>query len=381
MAGFMRPGSELTILLTLKDRVDYTARWMDYASSVSFPFKVLIADGGSDDSVEGLLSGNPRYGSIDYEYIRYPQDRSYADYYAKIADALTRVETPYVAMADNDDFFVVDSLRRSVSFLSENPDYVACGGQGAIFWMHPEGRPHLYGGKIEWKCTLEPESIEAAAARERIRGQSISSSDTSYYDVKRSVEAKRQFEIVRSLDLTDLFLVENLVGFLTAVAGKTRRLEGLYLVRQHNAPASSGGTHQQQYGDWFGRMLVESWSRDFEKFVTVVSEDLAGADGIPLGEARQFVIDSYRMLVAPALLSIILDEPTVTISMSAFVASVRRLVRLPKDSRIRKLARFLYRRARWISLDCVYGTEILTTPVPNAGQDIGPILRFLARGQ
>ena len=39
----------LTIILVIKDRASYTLRWMAYADRISFPYKVLIADGGKDE--------------------------------------------------------------------------------------------------------------------------------------------------------------------------------------------------------------------------------------------------------------------------------------------------------------------------------------------
>ena len=374
---------DLTILLTLKDRIPFTSRWMSYADKTRFPFKVLIADGGTDDGASVLLSDRAKFRNVNYEYVRYPPDRSYPDYYAKIADALGRVRTPYVAMADNDDFFFADALGEAVRFLSAHPDYVTCGGQGAIFWVLPspssvdEGL--LYGNNVEWKCTRETRSIDGDSARERMRAQAVSTADTFFYDVKKTGEARKHFEIVRDLGPKDLFIFEQVVCFLTAIAGKAKRLDTLYLARQNNSPASSGGTHAQRFGDWFGRMLVESWSEDFTKFVNVASAFLAASDGISEEEARDCVIRCYRMLVAPALLSNILEEPTVTLSMSTVVPVVRRLVRLPEGSIVKRLARNLYRRVGGISLDSVYGTELVAGRVPHARKDISPILKFLAR--
>ena len=374
---------DLTILLTLKDRVPFTSRWMSYAEKTRFPFKVLIADGGTDDAASVLLSDRAKFPNVNYEYVRYPPDRSYPDYYAKIADALGRVRTPYVAMADNDDFFFADALGEAVRFLSVHPAYVSCGGQGAIFWVLPspssgdEGL--LYGNSVEWKCTSETKSIDGNSARERIQAQAVSTADTFFYDVKKIEEARKHFEIVRDLGPKDLFIFEQVVCFLSAIAGKAKRLDTLYLARQNNSPASSGGTHAQRFGDWFGRMLVESWSEDFTKFANVASAFLAASDGISEEEARDCVIRCYRMLMAPALLSNILEEPTVTLSMSTIVPVVRRLVRLPEGSIVKRLARNLYRRVGWISLDSVYGTELIATPVSNSRQAIQSILEFLSR--
>ena len=287
---------DLTIVLTLKDRVPFTARWMSYADKIRFPFKVLLADGGLDDSVLTMLADKTRFPNIEYEYVRYPPDNSYADYYAKMADALDRVRTPFVAMADNDDFFVVKSLCNAVHFLSTNSDYFSCGGQGATFWMGSSSRQDVdnlvYGRNLEWKCTRETGSIDAENARARLQAVSVSKSDTFYYDVKRSEAVRKQLRLVCDLNLKDLFLVEHLILYLAAIAGKKKRLDYLYLARQQDSPGSAGGAHAMQFGDWFGRMLAASWSDDFGTFLSTVTDALAKADGISFEAAKRCVIGS-----------------------------------------------------------------------------------------
>jgi glycosyltransferase domain-containing protein len=373
---FVSSGSDLTILLTLKDRALFTVRWMNYADSIAFPFKVLIADGGSDESVPAMLSEKMRFPNVDFEYVRYPYDKSYAEYYAKIADALARIRTPFVAMADNDDFLIVDTLHEAVEFLSTNSDYASCGGQGSLFWIRAtEAHGVVYGNRIDYKCGLIP-SISAESAKERLRSQSLSSADPLFYDVKRIEDARKQFEIVRTLNLNDLFLCEILVQFLMAIAGKTKRLNRLYLARQHNSPDSSAGEHYNRFGDWFGRMLLETWSDDFTKFVSTVSSCLAAADGIQIDEAKECVVDAYRFLSAPHIADVS-DEYTVTLRMFIVAAIADRLLRLPKQSIIRKLAWKLYRTVDWISFDALDGRELFVTPVSNLKKDLEPVLEFL----
>ena len=381
----MTADNELTILLTLKDRPLFTFRWMSYANSISFPFKVLIADGGADDNVPKVLSNKATFQNVSYEYIRYPYDQTYADFYSKVVDALSQVKTPFVVMADNDDFFVVNGLRKAIQFLSSHPEYVTCGGQCAIFWVASpqmnEREGLLYGKQIEWKCSCDAQSVIAETARERIRNQSLSAAYPIYYHVQRTEELRRQFQILRDLNLRDLFLAEHVIAFLTVIAGKIKRLDTLYIARQYNSPDSSGIAHEEKFGDWFGRMLIQSWSEDFTKFVNVISTALAERDDITLDEARDWVIKSYRMQVAPALLANILEEPTVTMPMSVVVRVVRCLVHLPLDGLIRRIARKLYRRMRWISVDAVHGTEFWARQVSNSEQEFRPIYEFLTRHQ
>ena len=53
--------NELTIILTLKDRVSFTYRWMEYMNDLSCPYKILIADGGIDKEVENHLLDKNNY--------------------------------------------------------------------------------------------------------------------------------------------------------------------------------------------------------------------------------------------------------------------------------------------------------------------------------
>src|SRR5690349_7778786 len=100
----------LTVLLPVKGRADFTVRWMRYADALDFPFKVLIADGGKDEGLAALLGDPKSFPRVDYRCLRYPCDADYTAFYSKLADAVCRVETPFTALVDNDDFFIVDEL-------------------------------------------------------------------------------------------------------------------------------------------------------------------------------------------------------------------------------------------------------------------------------
>ena len=112
----MSSAPPLTILLTLKDRAPFTERWLAYAALVRMPFRILVADASADDAAEPWVRER-RDAGLDIERLRYPVDRTYADYYAKVADALSRVTTAFVVLADNDDLFIPSGLASAVQFL------------------------------------------------------------------------------------------------------------------------------------------------------------------------------------------------------------------------------------------------------------------------
>jgi len=92
----------------------------------SLSFKLLIADGGKGLNLEKILTQTERFPNVDYEYIRYPYDATYAQYYGKTYDALSRVKTPFAAVAQDDDFYFIEGLQGAVDFLSTHEEYIAC---------------------------------------------------------------------------------------------------------------------------------------------------------------------------------------------------------------------------------------------------------------
>ena len=379
----MTADNELTILLTLKDRPLFTFRWMAYANGIRFPCRVLIADGGADETVPKVLSNKTNFPNVNYEYIRYPYDQTYAEYYSKVVDALSHVITPFAVMADNDDFFVVEGLRSAVEFLRVHPDYSSCGGQLGVFWVtlsNEYGQYNgVYGKQIELKWRCRPPSVTQETAAGRTWNQFLYYFDASYYDVQRTEELKSRFDALRALDIQDLFLAEYLLAFLTSIAGKIKRIETLYLARQQNSAYGSAEIHEQRFGDYFERMLIESWSDDFTKFVNVVAAALAEKDGISIEDARDHVKKCYKTFVAPYIIQCLLAEPTVTTTMPIIARMVQRVVKLGPNSLMKRTLQKLYRRIPWISVYAVNGDEFLAYPSSMYRKDFKPISKLLTQ--
>ena len=373
------PGDQLTILLTLRGRHAYTRRWLEYANHVRFPFAVHIADGSLDDHMTTALADATPFPHVRYEYRRYPPDRTYTDFYAKVADALSRVQTPFVAMGDNDDFFVVDGLSQAVTWLAGHPDYATCGGQMASFWVDRRGTSDgdpLYGDS-EWKCSNDARALDAETARDRLHSMAQWLGVPIYHHVRRTTQLAELFRSLRTLDLKDLFLHELFLAFLTATGGKIRQLDVMYMAKQLNSSGSAAGAHLATHGDWLDRMFAPSWSGDFARFLDRASTALSETDGIPAAEAQRHVADAYRTAVAPVLVADLMTEPTATVGSTIALGVTRRLLAFPSEHPVRRFARAMYRRIPWISPDVMQGTELRGRLVTGAAGEIGPIHEFL----
>jgi len=123
----MASDPRLTILLTLKGRHLFTLRWLWHANRINLPFRIFIADGEVHPAIARVIEDRSVFPNLEIEYHRY-HDRTFHDFYQKLDDALCKITTPYVMMADNDDFLFPSGIIRGLHVLERSTDYVCAGG-------------------------------------------------------------------------------------------------------------------------------------------------------------------------------------------------------------------------------------------------------------
>ncbi len=293
---------DYTVLLMLKDRFPFTERWLNYMAAIKFPYKIFIADGSADDQAKDYLEANKaKFRDLDIAYVRYPYDESYSVYYKKIADALGKIRTKYVSVSDNDDFYVVEGIARSIEFLESNLDYSSCRGEiSSIAVYAPSNRPDLkflYGktGDIVYKYYYG-ESIELEGSSQRVM-RHATKYDPTFYDVHRTSHLKKCFETLRDINPENLYVAEFLTSYLTVASGKIKRLPCLYYVRQTNAPGSSNAAEAKRY-DFFERMLLPSWSHDYNSMADAVGRIISEKDNITIDAAGSVFMKAYKKSVS-----------------------------------------------------------------------------------
>lgn len=120
--------NNLTILLTIFNRPDYTLKWINTYIDKSCPFKVFICDGGNDKNLEEKLTQLSKYHEeITYQKFNYYEN--YENFYEKFYFAVKKIETDYVYIAEDDDYLIYENINNSIKFLNQNTDYVCSGGK------------------------------------------------------------------------------------------------------------------------------------------------------------------------------------------------------------------------------------------------------------
>lgn len=279
----------LTVILVIRDRPQYTFRWMNYANQTQFPFKILIADGGKDVDVETHLKDHSNYPNINYEYLRYPYDASIKDYLCKMSNALNEVKTPYVILADDDDFWNVEGIRASIQFLEEHADYATCRGRNFIFTQD---------AKNTHKTSYLPHPIVDTAqklASERVMAL-YSHSTWTFYDVHRSRQYQTIFKKVSELDFHFMPMIEIMVGLMDAANGKIKRLECSYLMREEGH-----GQSTSRSGSYLVRLLTGPCAEQLSAMCRAVSQVVAKNESIAVDDFSSRLERAFIEHLAPIL--------------------------------------------------------------------------------
>jgi glycosyltransferase domain-containing protein len=271
----------LTIVLPLKGRHLFTLRFLWHANKARLPYRFLIADGQVNPKLAEVLERSRQFfPELDVEYIRYPDDVNFCRFFAKMSDALNRVQTPYAMVADNDDFLAQTGIDRSLDFLEQNMDYVCCGGGLAGFSVYSGLRAPNDGligqlNRYAYRYTYldRSEDFSSTSAVERLRRGSRNW--WSYYAVYRTDALRTICREIVEINFSDLQLHELFCAMRTLTLGKAYS-DGRTIAYLRQYGTSLGSSFKR---DWVHHLLRSRFTGDFDVMVDRISTAAATADG------------------------------------------------------------------------------------------------------
>ena len=125
--------SNLTIVLCVYGRSEFSERFLKYMDKIGYYFPILVADGDDSPQLKNLIQ---QHKELDIKLVTFKQKEKYKDYYSMIVNALSEVTTEYSMLADNDDFVVKTGLNKLLHFLDNNPDYISAGTSLLLSLIH-----------------------------------------------------------------------------------------------------------------------------------------------------------------------------------------------------------------------------------------------------
>ena len=287
--------AQITILLPLKGRHLHTLRFMYHLNRTNFPYPLIIADGEVHPDVAALLEEPGTFPNLSYQFIRYPNDTTYTQFYRKMADANRRVQTPYVMLVDNDDFPCAAGIERAVAFLDANPDYSSCGGRVAGFELlntNLDLPPQLTGPlarlEIEYSSAYAPADLQQAdVGRRSLEG--YRNSVTTYYHVFRTPVLDTLHRELNELDFSDLTIHEAYFLLRSLTFGKARTdAKIVSYLRQHGT--STAHDHKL---DWATHLLRSRFNDDFNAMLKRLSAEIGGAAGEDSNRVADEILNAY----------------------------------------------------------------------------------------
>lgn len=140
----------LTVVLITHNRPAFLRRAVKYYSSL--PCRIMVLD-STPERPEGDFS------AVDYHHV--PQF-AYWGMQAKLAYGVEQLTTPYMVLAADDDFIVLDSLYESVGFLQANRDYGMCHGYCLMYLAKADG-VHYFRRDKKSRKTMRPTGRKIAS--------------------------------------------------------------------------------------------------------------------------------------------------------------------------------------------------------------------------
>jgi glycosyltransferase domain-containing protein len=270
----------LTIVLPLKGRYLFTLRFLWHANRQQLPYRILIADGQVHPELAAILENSRKhFPALDIEYLRYPDDGDFPRFFAKMADATSRAQTPYAMVADNDDFVIRSGIDRSLDYLETHPDFVCCsGGIGGFSVYSTTCGPteNLMGPINRWSFRYAPfdrsRYFDSSSVTERLIGGLRYS--WTFYSVMRASSLAKIWREVAEINFTDLQLCEKFVAARTLTLGKTKALPASFsYMRQYQTSMQSAIRV-----DWVHNLLRTRFSNEFAAIIERVSKIASEAD-------------------------------------------------------------------------------------------------------
>ena len=252
---------DVTIILPLLERIEYTERWVQYAEHVGLKNPVIVLDGSKEIDFHKSLFDE---SNLNSHYYWTGHDCSVDKYIKKMCFGLSLVSTKYCVLVDNDDFIIPDFYEKAEIFLNDNIDHVCCGGE--LFG--------LYLNKKKFTIHARPlVSIEDNDGLRRL-DSFFSTMQLVYYDVVRVEHLRNAFEAVQSGHIYNLFLVEYYLAFYLLLNGRAKKIKYPFLVRQHDS-SGSGARSERTTREMSALEICSSsqFSNHYKKFITSCIEE------------------------------------------------------------------------------------------------------------
>lgn len=258
----------VTLCVPTFNRSAFVERLLRYYAAVGFRHWIFIGDSSDPEEATRTRRAVTSWeGRLQVRYEACPGLSSCA-----ALEHLSRlITTPYCAFLGDDDFLCPTSLDRCGAFLDTHPDYGAAHGRAILFQLETAGPYGAMGNVGPYPLA----TLEAATGADRLWELFTVSLYALLNAVHRTETWREMFRGVGEMPGTqnrNIFKDELTATCVSAIRGKVKALDGLYLVRQ-----AHDTYHFPHVYDW---LTDAGWFPSYQIFQRRLVEELMRQDGL-----------------------------------------------------------------------------------------------------
>jgi len=303
----MKVPHNITVLLLLKDRSNFTQRWLEVHNDLGFSLPIHIADGSltyqNSNIIHKFLNSKPVL-NIDYKF--YGKDINLEKFYQKIYEAVRCISTDYVILADNDDFLIEESIMKGAENFRNNEDLIAVSGPAydtTICNTKPEHDQ-------TWGVLSNP--INQYPASDRVENNALSRLQSFLVNRKSSyvwsaIHKRKIFletckDILKINPIDFRFLTHSIILF-TLARGKVSGSSPCMTIHQDN-PGESAGKKLAQIGTWHDWIQTDNWFSSYKKMILKLTDIILENENHKREELKRNIEFMYQGLIGELILRI-----------------------------------------------------------------------------
>ncbi len=298
--------NKTTVLLLLKDRTEFTKRWLHVHNDINFNIPVHIADGSLNDCNERIISDFiSRKNNLNITYKHYGKDTNLNKFYSKIINSIEDIDSKYVILSCNDDFLIKESILEGSHFLDNNHEFVATAGPVFDTTMCQTKTSHnQIRGILSHPINQYPafDRIEELAESRIYNYLSGRKNSYIWSALHRKNVLLETSKVIHRISPPDLRFQEHLNALLTLAKGKVSGGMQCMTLHQSNTMESEGAKIMNNLGTWYKWLQTNEWLECYTKMVIEIVNLIEPKDKSTKKELNRRIEFYYQALIGQLII-------------------------------------------------------------------------------